>query len=275
MDAAKPDPEAVASWIADARERWPRIALDADAFAKHLASLDRAAPAFAADAYLAAACAADDPAALRVLDDEIVARVPSMVRRVDATPAFGDEMAQAVRVRLLVKEADSAPRIARFNGDVPLAAWVRVVALRLALNAKRGGGTAPPPDDHVFGPAEDPELDYLRARYKEPFTRAFGEALAALSDEDRTILRLQYVDGLNIEGIGRIYGVHRATVARWLARIRSEVLEAARTRLATELGADADEAESVIGVLGGELEMTLSRVLGRAVTSMPVRDERR
>jgi RNA polymerase sigma-70 factor (ECF subfamily) len=267
MDAAKPDPEAVASWLGDARARWPRIALDADAFAKHLASLDRAAPTFAVDVYLAAACAADDLAALRVLDDEIIARVPSMVRRFDVAPAFGDEMAQAVRVRLLVKEADAGPRIARFNGDVPLAAWVRVVALRLALNAKRGGGTASPPDDRVLGATDDPELGYLRARYKEPFTRAFGEALAALGDDDRTILRLHYVDGLNIDGIGRIYGVHRATVARWLARIRSEVLEAARVRLAMELGADADEAESVIGVLGGDLEMTLSRVLGHAVSA--------
>jgi RNA polymerase sigma-70 factor (ECF subfamily) len=272
MDAAKPDPEAVASWVADARARWPKIALDADAFAEHLAGLGRAAPAFAADVYLAAACATGDPAALRVLDDDIVARVPSMVRRLDGAAAFGDEVAQAVRVRLLVKDADDAPRIARFNGDVPLAAWVRVVALRVALNAKRGGETAPPPDDRVLGATDDPEIEYLRARYNEPFTQAFGDALAALGDDDRTILRLHYVDGLNIEGIGRIYGVHRATVARWLARIRSEVLEAARVRLAAQLGADADEAESVIGVLAGELDMTLSRILGRAVSAPDERE---
>jgi RNA polymerase sigma-70 factor (ECF subfamily) len=188
-----------------------------------------------------------------------------MVRRIDADPAFGAEIAQRVRVRLLVGDGDSPARIGLYTGEVPLAAWIRVIAVRLALNAKR-----PPAGERRASealPSEgptDPEIDYLRAAYREPFARAFEDALATLPKDDRTVLRLHYVDGVNIDGIGTVFGVHRATVSRWLVRIRSDVLARAKDLLATRLGAKVDEAESVIGVLAGEIDVTLSRVLGRS-----------
>jgi RNA polymerase sigma-70 factor (ECF subfamily) len=244
-----------------AHERWPEIALDDAAFHARFS----VAPAFVCDAFLAAACAARDEAAIRALDAELLAQVPAMVRRIDSDPAFGAEIAQRVRVRLLVGDGDSPARIALYTGEVPLAAWVRVIAVRLALNAKRPpagerrASEAPPPD----GPT-DPEIDYLRAAYREPFARAFEEALATLPKDDRTVLRMHYVDGVNIDGIGTVFGVHRATVARWLVRIRSDVLARAKDLLAARLGAEIEEAESVIGVLAGEIDVTLSRVLGRS-----------
>jgi RNA polymerase sigma-70 factor (ECF subfamily) len=134
--------------------------------------------------------------------------------------------------------------------------------IRVALNAKR-----PPAGERAIADAEmiarDPEIEYLRATYREPFVRAFEDALAALSKDDRTILRLHYVDGANIGGIGTIYGVHRATVARWLVRIRTDVLAHTKERLTVRLGTDLDEAESVIGALAAEIDVTLSRVLAR------------
>ena len=49
---------------------------------------------------------------------------------------------------------------------------------------------------------QDPELDYLRSRYRQQFHDAFVVALGALEDRDRTILRLHLVDGMNIDAIG-------------------------------------------------------------------------
>ena len=130
--------EAAARWVSEARERWPHITFAAADFRRHLDALGRAVPVFPGDTYLAAACAAGDGAAIRVLDDELVARVPAMVRRVDGSPAFAEDICQQLRIRVLVREGDAIPRIARYTGDVPLSAWMRVIALRLALNAKRG-----------------------------------------------------------------------------------------------------------------------------------------
>lgn len=162
-----------------------------------------------------------------------------------------------------MRAGEAPPRIARYTGEVPLSAWARVIALRLAFNAKRGKrGSAEAAGEAPSAALDDPEVEYLRAQYREPFARAFEAALAGLPKDDRTVLRLHYVDGANIDGIGRIFQVHRATVARWLVRIRSDVLARAKTLLAEQVGAELDEAGSVMGALAAEVDVTLSRVLG-------------
>ncbi len=261
--SARLSPAGPADWLSHVRGRWPLVALSEADFLAHLERLARPAPVFPVDTYLTAACAAGDVAAIRVFEEEFVSRVPAVVRRIDSTESFTGEICQLLRVRLLVRENGAPPRIARYTGEVPLSAWIRVIALRLALNAKRGAaGTDESATALPDATIEDPEVDYLRTHYRDPFVRAFERALESLPKDDRTILRLHYVDGVNIDGIGRIYQVHRATIARWLVRIRSDVLTRAKALLAAELGTEIDEAESVIGALAAEFDVTLSRVLG-------------
>jgi RNA polymerase sigma-70 factor, ECF subfamily len=244
MTDVNPSPSAadLSGWVRDARGRWPSIATGEAEFRRHLSDLGHMAPPFPTDAFLS--------------------RVPDMIRRVDASPGFAGEIRQQLRVRLFVRDGAAPPRIARYTGEVPLAAWVRVIALRLAFNAKRGRQEGMTSAAQAEGVAlDDPEIEYLRAQYREPFARAFEAALAELPKEDRTILRLYYLDGANIDGIGRIFQVHRATIARRLVRIRSDVLARARAVLAEQVGAELDEAGSVMGALAGEVDVTLSRVL--------------
>jgi RNA polymerase sigma-70 factor (ECF subfamily) len=249
-------------WIGQARERWPLIKLEPAAFKEHLERLGRPAPAFPVDTYLAAACAVGDGAAVRALEEEFISRVPDVVRRIDGSSVFAADLSQQVRIRLLVREGDAPPRIARYTGEVPLSAWIRVIAVRLAFNAKRGTKVNREERPEMEGAAEDPEVEYLRGQYRDTFVRSFKDALGGLSKDDRTVLRLHYVDGVNIDGIGRIFQVHRATVARWLVRIRADVLARAKVRLAEHVGAEMDEAESVVAALAGEVDFTLSRALG-------------
>jgi RNA polymerase sigma-70 factor, ECF subfamily len=248
----------------EARAHFPQVVLDEASFRAHLDRLGHARPPYFADAYLAAACRSGDASAVRALDEHFISKVRDVARRVDRSETFATELAQQVRIRLLVREGDAAPRIGRYTGEVPLSAWIRVIALRLAFNAKRGakGGRAESEMEDLAMAEEDPETEYLRAQYREVFKDSFRETLGGLSKDDRTILRLHYVDGVNIDGIGRIFQVHRATVARWLVRIRADVLAGAKRRLAARVGAEADEAESVVAALAGEIDITLSRALG-------------
>src|SRR6516165_4204516 len=87
--------DAVARWVRSGRERWPAIQLDEKAFRSHLLAVGQHAPAFPLDAFLAAACAVGDPAALAAFDRELIAQVPGMIRRIDASDAFGVEICQA------------------------------------------------------------------------------------------------------------------------------------------------------------------------------------
>src|SRR5262245_22064385 len=80
---------AVDAACARAAGAWPEVALPPEAFARHLASHAGAADdpeghvnaVYAEDLYLACACAAHDPAALRALEDRYLARVPAALVR--------------------------------------------------------------------------------------------------------------------------------------------------------------------------------------------------
>ena len=129
---------------------WPELpALTADAFAAHARALRATGGALAAhlaDLYLAFAAGRGIPAAVTRLAARIAPAIAPAIRRIDGSPAFLDEVCQVVRVRLLVGAAEP-PRIAAYRATGPLDAWLRVTAVRAALNIKRGDRPAVSIDD--------------------------------------------------------------------------------------------------------------------------------
>jgi RNA polymerase sigma-70 factor (ECF subfamily) len=68
---------------------------------------------------------------------------------------------------------------------------------------------------------------------------------------------MHFVDGLNIDEIGCVYRVHRATVARRLVAIRRRVLDNLRTELSLTLPATTSEFRSVLALIRGDLDLSL------------------
>ena len=88
-----------------------------------------------------------------------------------------------------------------------------------------------------------------------------GEALIALPDRDRLLLRLTTVSGLSHEQIANIYKVNQSTVTRWIARARAEVLEATERVMCDKLGVPRGEFRSLAGLLLSRIDLSVSRVL--------------
>jgi RNA polymerase sigma-70 factor, ECF subfamily len=220
----------------------------------------------AADLYLACACARGVVPALLKLEKHFVSQVPVWVARIDRSPAFADDVCQKLRESLLIGDAHRKPRIASYTGRGALAGWLRVVAIRTALNVRRAGRAgrgagAPAALDAVGAGAPDPELDYLKAKYKEEFRDAFVGALARLSAEQRGALRFHYLDGLSLEDTAAACRVHRATAARWLAGARANILADTRKLLAERLRMSGEELESVFRLVESQLEVSMHRYL--------------
>jgi RNA polymerase sigma-70 factor (ECF subfamily) len=72
---------------------------------------------------------------------------------------------------------------------------------------------------------------------------------------------MYFIDGLNIDVIGQVYFVHRATVARWLVRIRKRVFSSVSKRLQMELSASGSECRSILDAVRERLDFDLDRVL--------------
>lgn len=256
-----------------ARRAWPKLALAGRDYAEHLA---RCAPdegdpanAFAAmetsDLYLALGCAQGERAALEAFEEHVMPAVPRAISRIDRDDEFVREVMEEVRIKLLVGDGRE-PRIAGYLGRGPLTSWVQVAAIRTAygLKRRRGHEVVGLDDDLELPIGGDPELERLRAEVQAPFREAFREALASLSPRERTILRLYLLEEVSSEAIATMYRVHRATVARWVARAREQVHAETRKRLIRTLGLDAGAFESLMGKVLSGLDVSLAAFLDSA-----------
>jgi RNA polymerase sigma-70 factor (ECF subfamily) len=271
--------ERLAGLVADARAAWPSVALGDAEFVTYLGQrvaesddpVEHLAGVHARDLYLACACAKVDPAAVRALERRFIVDIPVALRKVHATAEVADEVAQRMRERLLVAEPGGRAKIADYSGRGPLAAWLRVAAIRTALTLKRDERrfeTAP--EDELAAlpaPVDDPELELYRQRYSGEFRVALSEAMASLSRRERNVLRLCYLDSLTIDEIGAFYKVHRATAARWLARARELLLEGTRRRLLEKLKVTDSELESLMRILTSRLDVSLQIFLSTTATT--------
>ena len=258
-----------AGWTA-ARAAWPTLGLSRDAFAGALPpGTDPPAEPRWADLYLAAACAHGDPEALRQFERHLLPEADAAIRGVEPEPAFVDEVRQRVRTKLLVAEPGHAPKIADYAGRGPLAGWLCVVALRTAmsLQRERRRADARHGDERwavalTWPSTADPELEHWKQSYGAELGEALVQACAALPDRERAVLRLCFVDGLGIDRIGAIYGVHRSTAARWLQRAREELLRTTRERLAERLQATPTQLSSMDRLVHSQLEVSLGGLFG-------------
>ncbi|MEJ7602023.1 MAG: sigma-70 family RNA polymerase sigma factor [Kofleriaceae bacterium] len=210
---------------------------------------------------LAVAAGRGEPAAVREVERMIAAEAAQAARRIDRTPEFADEVCQALRVRLLVKEHDRI-RIDGYAGRGPLRGWIGVAAVRVALNLKRGVRLDSPDllAELVSG-EDDPELRHLKTLYRAEFRDALEAALLALPERQRVVLRLCYVDGLKVNQLARLYDVHETTASRWVSRAAADVAEDARRRLTDRLAISPSSLESVARMVLSNLDFSITRIL--------------
>jgi RNA polymerase sigma-70 factor (ECF subfamily) len=259
---------------AAARAAWPEIELDSQAFAAHIADRARGRPdaaetirtLHAADLFLACACSSGSASALAAFERVHLSRVPGLIRRIDRSDAFADDVTQTLRETLLVPMQSHGARIAEYSGRGPLTSWIRVIAVRTALHLRheqrRGSASNDEKESQRAGPV-DPELDYLKLRYRSAYERAFELALSALPDRDALLLKLHYLDGLSIDRIGALYGIHRSTVARWRSNVRRVVLESTRKHLRAQLALTDSEFDSLVALVRSQLAVNIRAALQR------------
>jgi RNA polymerase sigma-70 factor (ECF subfamily) len=242
------------------RAAWPRVLLDQRRFAARLA--ETGAPLHIEDLYLATACAAGLPLALAAFERNFLVDVPLFIARIDSSPLVAADLQQALREHLLVAPAGQRPRIAEYSGRGPLRGWLRVTAVRKLHHMRRHErpttGLEAAGLERLTAVGPDPEHALLEARHRRDFEQALRVALRALTGLDRTLLRLHILDGHSIDELCLLQGVHRATVARRLQRLKRRIFEDAIELVGLRLGIDADETESLLATVCSHLEVSLT-----------------
>lgn len=203
----------------------------------------------------ARSCVAGDAEAIARLDREFLSPLKNVFRSMHFDASASDELLQQVRERLLIAPA----RLETFRGTAPLSAWLRAVATRMALNARRDPFEAGRTGDAVLelvsvaGPAA--EVRMLRLEHASTFAEVFREAFRSLSARERNALRLQCLDALTLEQIATIYSVNKATVSRWISSARESLEKRVRNSLVERVGLSGAELDSFIVALRSQLEL--------------------
>lgn len=217
----------------------------------------------AGDLLLAYACSIGDAAAIAMFEAELMPVVRATLGRMRAGAGDIDDVAQMVRQKLLVGDGKTSPRIAAYAGRSDLSRWVKAIAARAWIDHQRANRREVPVDDErVFdeiAQPDDPELVFLKQRYREELKEAFFEALATLSDMQKNVLRHRYVDNLVIEDIASLYQAHRATAHRWLAEARDELALTTQKILRKKLSLTSSEFDSLCRLVQSQLDWSLSR----------------
>lgn len=160
---------------------------------------------------------------------------------------------------------ETPPKILDYSGQGHLRSWYRVALVRALLDEQRRlrGEPEASDDERILGLASaerDPELQYLREKYTHEFRQAFEEGARLLEAEDRNALRAFYSQGLTIDQLAAMFGIHRATAARRVASARERLLANTRRVLMTKLQLSRAELESVMRLIESGLSLSVHRI---------------
>ena len=215
------------------------------------------------DFYLACACVGHAVGAAVAFETRFRKVVRRAVARVLAAHDERDEAEQRVRQHLLVGDTGAPPAIGKYLGYGPLENWVSVVAIRVAISLGRAESSERRLRGKAIAEATgiDPERLIIREEVRLELETAVKDALAALADRERLILRLFLVSGMTLDAISRSMGVSRQVVSRSLAKSREGLLVDVNRSLKKRLKVSQGDLTSIIRFVASQLDVNISRLL--------------
>jgi RNA polymerase sigma-70 factor, ECF subfamily len=246
-------------------ERWPQVLSERELvdYAALRGLHGRDARGHWLDLGVAMLCARGEPRALRSLEADYLRKTAQSLGLRGRPSDAVTETIQVLRIRLLVGDE---PRIGHYGGRCSLAAWLHVCALRIAHNLRRAERRC---GSRAWFVALATEPDELTPQRYQPATEAaLREALRRLPAEGVELLRLQR-DGVSVDRIGSMFGVHRATAARWLAKVRAQLSDEVVGRLSEQCRLDRSEARETLRELAPLVDASLLHALDAGEKSAP------
>jgi len=210
-----------------AARTYPEVRVPLEVFEAACARRPGLDPRYGPDLYLATAIEHRDSGALGWLQRQVHRSVQSLEGRVPQQLLA--EIESSVLEVVAVAMENRPPRIREYAAKGPLVGWLQVIVVRMAQ--KRATAPATRVGDgelesSVLGELEQSgaglEVHVLRSKFHGALGSALRVAAEKLTERERALLRLHYVDGVGLHELSRAYQVapawpsSRPTV--WCAR---------------------------------------------------------
>ncbi|MBX3266621.1 MAG: sigma-70 family RNA polymerase sigma factor [Acidobacteria bacterium] len=244
------------------------------------------------DLCLIIACERGDDEAWEYLVANFDPSVRSAARKMTSNAEDADDLAGSIWAELhgLRRDAEGRKKtkLAYYSGRGSLAGWLRAVVSQLAVDEFRKqsklvqieedrefenlANEASMSDNGLVAHAANPEEQLTESRTSADVVAALGEAVAALEDEDRLLLKLYYFDDLKLKDIAATFGYHEATASRKLSRIQQDIRKAVEKTLRQRHGWTETEVKRHLAEAAEKTGFSFERVLAGVVVLMAVQE---
>jgi RNA polymerase sigma-70 factor len=183
---------------------------------------------FTIDLYLAVACRDLHDCAWARFIDVYKAYIEGVANSLSSTDHAAEDLADGVLSDMFLPDRSGRSRIARYDGQISLSSWLRIIITRRAINKQELKWNSVErlddiPDVPDIFSVERIENTFRANRYEGVILESFREAGESLSRRERFILILRYEDGRSMLEIARITGVHPSTITRQIQQIHRKL----------------------------------------------------
>jgi RNA polymerase sigma-70 factor len=229
------------------------------------------------DLCLAIACANGDEAAWEDFYRDYRSFMISIARSVTQDGTAAEQLADSTFAELYGLRESGGTRVSKFSfysGRGSLRGWLRAVVFQLSADLYRKTGrfvqTEEPEDleQHLAAAPSTQaaiETDLVGEQYHTAVSSALRAALESLEPRERLLLAYYYYDELTLREIGKLFGVHEATVCRWLAKIQKRTRKLVERGLARDHNFNRTQVGEALQLAAEKLDVSLGDYLVKSV----------
>lgn len=251
-----------------ATRQFPLARVSAIRFAGAWAARPLARSEYAGDVLLAAAIEDGDEWASGWLLSSAQS-ISGALRRKYETDVVSDTISHVIEH--LTVDRGRGRGIARYSGTGPLLGWLQVVLARqtyLHAQSKRTVAERGRSEQQALHDLSRSlngfEKHLLQRDFMSHLSEAMKAAGAALSDRQRALLSLHYLESVPLEALAVSYQVHRSTVARWIAQAKEAFVTALRSAMESTAAVPSHEVDSLVRALISQADVSMRLVLNAA-----------
>ena len=188
------------------------------------------------DLYLAFACAKHSPQAWDRFTNSYRRYMYELAAFVSPVKCVASELAENILADLFLPDRSGRSRIASYDGRSSLATWLRVIICRRVINERARKFNNMTQLDDLCEKADEEavrgiEMALRSSRYHSLIRDSLEHACGDLTDRERLLLLLRYENGLQLGQIGRLFGLHQATITRQLGRVQAKIRQSFESTL--------------------------------------------
>ena len=225
------------------------------------------------DLFLTTACAAGDGAAWEVFGRQYRTVIHSAALKTSTSASEAAELSDTLLTDLFLphESGRGESKIAQYHGLGSLEGWIKVVVHRMAIDQIRLHRRDVPiedlegelPSNSAHGRTDESIKERDTHRARDMVSQCLTTALEQLDAQERLVLNLYFLNGVNLKGIGQFLKAHESTASRLIERLKTQLHKSVNKQLQQKFKVRKTEVPHLIELAQGHLEIDLKKILSR------------